>query len=67
MNMITFTARSREEIVALHTDIADAVDAQDAPTVDATLVKLEAYTRLLAHSVVKSRENRAAEKEHKTA
>ncbi|KIC48872.1 FCD domain-containing protein [Tateyamaria sp. ANG-S1] len=67
MNMITFTARSREEIVALHTDIADAVEAQDAPKLDAALIKLEAYTRLLAHSVVKSRENRAAEKEHKTA
>ncbi|MEL6464609.1 MAG: FCD domain-containing protein [Pseudomonadota bacterium] len=67
MNMITFTARSREEIISLHTEIADAVETQDALTVDAALVKLEAYTRLLAHSVVKSRANRAAEKEPKTA
>ncbi|MEM9912992.1 MAG: GntR family transcriptional regulator, partial [Pseudomonadota bacterium] len=30
MNMITFTARSREEIVTLHTHLADALEAQDA-------------------------------------
>jgi GntR family transcriptional repressor for pyruvate dehydrogenase complex len=29
MNMITFTARSREEIVALHARIADAAEARD--------------------------------------
>ncbi|WP_299551254.1 FCD domain-containing protein [uncultured Tateyamaria sp.] len=67
MNMITFTARSREAIVALHTDIADAVEARDAAKIDATLVKLEAYTRELAHSVVTARAQKAAEKEHKTA
>ena len=32
MNMITFTARNREKIVAFHTAIADALDAKDAPT-----------------------------------
>lgn len=52
MNMITFTARSREAIVTLHTELADALAAQDAEKTDATLVKLEAYTRELAHSVV---------------
>ncbi|WP_415403009.1 FadR/GntR family transcriptional regulator [Tateyamaria sp. SN3-11] len=67
MNMITFTARSREAIVALHTDIADAVEAQDAVTADATLIKLEAYTRELAHSVVTARAERAAKKETKPA
>ncbi|APX11415.1 FadR/GntR family transcriptional regulator [Tateyamaria omphalii] len=67
MNMITFTARSREAIVALHTDIADAVEAQDGAKIDATLIKLEAYTRELAHSVVTARAQKAAEKEHKTA
>ena len=67
MNMITFTARSREAIVELHTDIADAVETQDAPKIDAKLVKLEAYTRELAHSVVTARAQKAAEKEHKTA
>jgi GntR family transcriptional repressor for pyruvate dehydrogenase complex len=33
MNMITFTARSREEIVALHARIADAAEARDAARV----------------------------------
>ncbi len=51
MNMITFTARSREEIISLHTRIADALEAQDAATVDATLVELETYTRQLAQDV----------------
>ncbi len=51
MNMITFTARSREEIIALHSDIADALEARDAGTVDAVLVKLELYTRQLAQDV----------------
>ncbi|MEO0864963.1 MAG: FCD domain-containing protein [Pseudomonadota bacterium] len=55
MNMITFTARSRETIVDLHTDIADAVEAQDSAKTEATLLKLEAYTRELAHTVVSAR------------
>jgi GntR family transcriptional repressor for pyruvate dehydrogenase complex len=33
MNMITFTARSREEIVALHARIADAAEARDGARV----------------------------------
>ncbi|MEL6564080.1 MAG: FCD domain-containing protein [Pseudomonadota bacterium] len=67
MNMITFTARSREAIVDLHTDIADALEAQDAAKTDASLTKLEAYTRELAHSVVTARAAAAKAKEHKTA
>ncbi len=59
MNMITFTARSREEIIALHTKIADALEACDAPSVDATLIELETYTRQLARDV--------AERKRKTA
>ncbi|WP_425082833.1 FadR/GntR family transcriptional regulator [Ruegeria profundi] len=59
MNMITFTARSREEIIALHTKIADALEASDAPSVDATLIELETYTRQLARDV--------AERKRKTA
>jgi DNA-binding FadR family transcriptional regulator len=59
MNMITFTARSREEIIALHTKIADALEARDAPSVDATLIELETYTRQLARDV--------AERKRKTA
>ncbi len=59
MNMITFTARSREEIIALHTKIADALEARDAPSVDAMLIELETYTRQLARDV--------AERKRKTA
>lgn len=55
MNMITFTARSREEIIRLHSKIADALEAQDAETVDAALVELETYTRHLAHDVAERR------------
>lgn len=65
MNMITFTARSREAIVALHTDIADALHAQDAAKTDESLRELEAYTRELAHSVVTARAARAAEQQEK--
>ncbi|WP_299626391.1 GntR family transcriptional regulator [uncultured Tateyamaria sp.] len=59
MNMITFTARSREVIVALHTDLADALEAGDAARTDETLLKLESYTRELAHSVVTARAAKA--------
>ncbi len=55
MNMITFTARSREEIIALHSDITDALEARDAGPVDAALIKLEAYTRQLAQDVAERR------------
>ncbi|MES0861315.1 GntR family transcriptional regulator [Ruegeria sp. SCPT10] len=51
MNMITFTARSREAIIAYHTKIADALEAKDAETVDFALVELETYTRQLAQDV----------------
>ncbi|MDF1804587.1 FadR/GntR family transcriptional regulator [Thalassovita sp.] len=51
MNMITFTEHSRERIVALHTSIADALDARDAPAVDTLLIELQAYTRSIAHGI----------------
>ena len=55
MNMITFTARSREEIVALHTRIADAIEGGDAETADAALVELESYTLELGRGVMAAR------------
>ena len=67
MNMITFTARSREAIVALHTELADALTARDAAQTDATLVKLESYTRELAQSVVNARAKRDRKKERQSA
>ncbi|WP_108837870.1 FadR/GntR family transcriptional regulator [Tateyamaria sp. Alg231-49] len=67
MNMITFSARSREAIVALHTELADALTDKDAARTDQTLVKLEAYTRELAQNVADARARKAAEKESTTA
>jgi DNA-binding FadR family transcriptional regulator len=55
MNMITFTARSREAIVALHTQIADALEAFDPDATATALVQLETYTLDLAKSVVAQR------------
>lgn len=44
MNMITFTARSRERIVALHTRIVDALILNCGPDVNDALCDLEIYT-----------------------
>jgi DNA-binding FadR family transcriptional regulator len=52
MNMITFSARSREKIVAFHTHIADAVAAGDAATTDTLLSDLATYTVELAQNVI---------------
>ena len=48
MNMITFTARDRARIVALHSAIADAVEARDAEATADALTALEAETQGLA-------------------
>ena len=56
MNMITFTARSRETIVAIHNDIANALDEKDAIKTDALLAKLANYTDALAQSVFAARD-----------
>ena len=55
MNMITFTARSREEIVGLHSRLTDAVGAQDAAQTDSALHQLEAYTLHLGRDVMAAR------------
>ncbi|MCA0872166.1 FadR family transcriptional regulator [Seohaeicola saemankumensis] len=55
MNMITFTARSRNQIVSLHTAIADALERRDAPAVDDTLKELSGYTQSLARDVMAKR------------
>ncbi|MEP4196067.1 MAG: GntR family transcriptional regulator [Aliishimia sp.] len=51
MNMITFTARDRTRIIALHTRIADALEAQIADAAATGLTELEQETRTLAQSV----------------
>ncbi len=55
MNMITFTARSREEIIRLHTAIADALETRDAPACETQLSALERYTLQLAEDVMAAR------------
>lgn len=56
MNMITFSARSRERIVGLHSVITDALEAQDAAKADDLLMQLATYTEELAQSVFDARE-----------
>ncbi len=60
MNMITFSARSREAIIELHTKIADGLEAQDAAAVERVLIALEDYTRQLAQDVAAQRKRDSA-------
>ncbi|MGB7241027.1 MAG: FadR/GntR family transcriptional regulator [Sulfitobacter sp.] len=55
MNMITFTARDRNAIVALHTQIADAIERQDEDAAARSLTALEVETQNLAQSVFQAR------------
>ena len=55
MNMITFTARSREQIIALHVGIADALEARDGAATDHILCDLAQYTQHLAQEVIARR------------
>lgn len=55
MNMITFTARSRETILALHGRIATAIEVQDALLADAALAELAEYTLTLGRDVMQAR------------
>jgi GntR family transcriptional repressor for pyruvate dehydrogenase complex len=55
MNMITFSARSRERIIALHTRIADAIEAQNGTAADENLAELARYTQELAQDVIAQR------------
>jgi len=55
MNMITFTARSREEIVGIYRRLTDSVEAQDAAESDKALHDLEAYTLHLGRDVMAAR------------
>lgn len=55
MNMITYTARSRDIIIGLHTDITNALEAQNAQTATKALENLEAETLKLGHDVFAAR------------
>ncbi len=56
MNMITYPARSRARIVALHRAIAEALEVHDATTCDAELAALASYTEELAETVFAARQ-----------
>lgn len=58
MNMITFTARSRAEIIDLHCAIVAGLEIRDVASVDRALATLEAYTITLGQSVLKARATR---------
>lgn len=58
MNMITFSARSRERIVGLHAAIADAIEAQDSTLAETALAALCAYTIDIANNVRAQRKTR---------
>jgi len=55
MNMITFSARSREQIVALHTSLTDAIERRDPLEANAVLGALERYTLELGERFIASR------------
>lgn len=55
MNMITYTARSRDIIIGLHTDIANAIEAQNSQTATSALESLEAETLKLGRDVFAAR------------
>ncbi len=61
MNMITFTARNREKIILLHTEIANYLDLGNPGAVEKILIKLSDYTKTLAYDVIaaKDKEKRA--------
>ncbi|GAA6207528.1 FCD domain-containing protein [Cognatishimia sp. WU-CL00825] len=57
MNMITFSARSREKIIMLHRQIADGLQDRDVPSIYRAMDGLQAYTLELAEKTRKTREN----------
>jgi DNA-binding FadR family transcriptional regulator len=54
MNMITYTQRDRDRIVALHTEIADALEAHQSEQTDDALQKLAQYTIEMGRSRLSS-------------
>ncbi len=55
MNMITFTARSRAEIVKAHSQLLDALADHNGSQAIEALETLERYTKGLAHSVFEAK------------
>lgn len=59
MNMITFTARSRENIQQLHGEIFDALVRRDSDSVTNALSELERYTLRLGRQVIVARNKKS--------
>ena len=55
MNMITFSARDRARIVALHSQIVEAIDQRDGTAASDGLQALETETLNLAQKVFETR------------
>lgn len=55
MNMITFSARSREQIVQLHAGLADAIERRAPSEADTVLGELARYTLELGKGFIASR------------
>ncbi|MEM8537039.1 MAG: FadR family transcriptional regulator, partial [Pseudomonadota bacterium] len=55
MNMITFSARSRGEIIRLHNSLTDAIEVRDSAHAELILHELEQYTLGLGHDVMAAR------------
>ncbi|WP_136440525.1 FadR/GntR family transcriptional regulator [Pacificoceanicola onchidii] len=58
MNMITFSARSRERIVGFHTALTDAIARREPAAADAILGELELYTLALGKGIIAARKAR---------
>lgn len=63
MNMITFTARSRECIIYFHENLVTTLEARDAMGAEAALAALEAYTRDLGHAVAAQHQHQPQEQD----
>ena len=55
MNMITFTARSRAQIIEIHSELTEALRARDTQAAKNSLNRLESYTKQLAHAVMSAK------------
>ena len=55
MNMITFSSRSRGQIVQLHAKLTNAIEARDPSAADLALSELELYTLELGKGFIASR------------
>jgi DNA-binding FadR family transcriptional regulator len=55
MNMITFSARSRERIVQMHARLTDAIEDRDPIEADTLLAELQVYTLELGEGFIASR------------